>query len=167
LDQFANIRKSGIIAINLRDDDELISVKLTDGKQDVMMATKQGYLIRFEEEQVRPMGRAASGVKGISLRDDDEVVSMEIVHEDSKILHVTSNGYGKQTAESEYRKINRGGKGVYTCRLSEKTGEVVAVKAVTGEEDLMLITIAGVLIRITVEEHSQTGQNAMGVHLIH
>src|SRR5699024_1163575 len=92
--------------------------------------------------------------------------SMEIVQEDSYILHVTSNGYGKQTAESEYRKINRGGKGVYTCRLSEKTGEVVAVKAVTGEEDLMLITIAGVLIRIPVEEISQTGRNAMGVHLI-
>jgi len=166
LDQFANIRKSGIIAINLREGDELIAVKLTDGKQDIMIATKQGYVIRFEEEQVRSMGRAASGVKGISLREDDEVVSMEIVQEDSYILHVTSNGYGKQTAESEYRKINRGGKGVYTCRLSEKTGEVVAVKAVTGEEDLMLITIAGVLIRIPVEEISQTGRNAMGVHLI-
>src|SRR5699024_7254382 len=121
LDQFANIRKSGIIAINLREGDELIAVKLTDGKQDIMIATKQGYVIRFEEEQVRSMGRAASGVKGISLREDDEVVSMEIVQEDSYILHVTSNGYGKQTAESEYRKINRGGKGVYTCRLSEKT----------------------------------------------
>lgn len=166
LSQFANIRKNGIIAINLRENDELISVRLTDGNQDVMIATKQGYLIRFEEEQVRPMGRTAAGVKGISLRENDEVVSMEIVPEGSKILHVTNKGFGKQTPESEYRKINRGGKGVFTCKLSEKTGHVVAVKAVTGEEDLMLITIAGVLIRIPVKDISQTGRNAMGVHLI-
>lgn len=166
LDQFANIRKSGIIAIHLKENDELISVRLTDGKQDVMVATEHGYLIRFEEEQVRPMGRTASGVKGITLREDDEVVSMEIVPEGASILHVTNKGYGKQTPESEYRKINRGGKGVFTCKLSEKTGHVVAVKAVTGEEDLMLITIAGVLIRIPVEDISETGRSAMGVHLI-
>src|SRR5690606_30429638 len=122
LSLFANIRKGGLIAVHLRDDDELISVRLTDGSTDMMIATKQGSLIRFEEEQIRPMGRTAAGVKGISLRDDDEVVSMEIIEPGSNILHVTEKGYGKQTPESEYRRINRGGKGVLTCRVTDKTG---------------------------------------------
>lgn len=166
LSKFANIRKGGLIALGLRDGDELISVKLTDGTKDIMIATKHGYLIRFEETQIRAMGRTASGVRGITLREDDEVVSMEILEEGASILHVTSKGFGKQTDESEYRRINRGGKGVFTCKLNEKTGHVVAVKAVTGEEDLMLITIAGVLIRIPVAGISSTGRSAMGVHLI-
>ncbi|WP_087973951.1 DNA gyrase subunit A [Oceanobacillus rekensis] len=166
LDKFANIRKGGLIAVGLREDDELISVRLTDGNKDMMLATKNGYLIRFEETQIRAMGRTAAGVKGISLRDDDIVVSMEIIEEDSKILHVTERGFGKQTNESEYRRINRGGKGVFTCKLDEKTGDVVAVKAVKGNEDLMLITIAGVLIRIQVSGISVTGRNTKGVHLI-
>ncbi|RDW15258.1 DNA gyrase subunit A [Oceanobacillus arenosus] len=166
LSMFANIRKGGIIAVGLREEDELISVKLTDGTKDIMIATQNGYLIRFEETQIRSMGRTAAGVKGISLRGDDVVVSMEIIEKDSKILHVTSNGFGKQTPELEYRRINRGGKGVFTCKLNEKTGHVVAVKAVTGDEDLMLITIAGVLIRIPVASISETGRSTMGVHLI-
>ncbi|WP_077298714.1 DNA gyrase subunit A [Virgibacillus pantothenticus] len=166
LAQFANIRKGGLIAVGLRDEDELISVRLTDGTKDIMIATKNGYLIRFPEKQVRPMGRNAAGVKGISLRKDDEVVSMEILQEDAKILHVTNKGFGKQTPESEYRITNRGGKGIFTCNLTEKTGHVVAVKAVSGEEDLMLITVAGVLIRIPVESISVTGRNTMGVRLI-
>ncbi|MEI3597847.1 MULTISPECIES: DNA gyrase subunit A [unclassified Oceanobacillus] len=166
LSMFANIRRGGLIAVHLRDEDELISVRLSNGKKDIMIATKNGYLIRFEEEQIRPMGRTAAGVKGISLRDDDEVVSMEIIEPGANILHVTENGYGKQTPEEEYRRINRGGKGVLTCRITDKTGKVVKVKTVTGEEDLMLITIAGVLIRIPVEEISETGRNAMGVRLI-
>lgn len=166
LSKFANIRKGGIIAVSLRGEDELIAVKLTDGTKDIMIATKNGYLIRFDEEQIRQMGRTAAGVKGISLRDEDVVVSMDIVEPDSKILHVTNKGYGKQTKESEYRRINRGGKGVLTGKLNDKTGEVTSVKAVTGEEDLMLITIAGVLIRIPVQEISETGRNTMGVRLI-
>ncbi|NWO14907.1 DNA gyrase subunit A [Virgibacillus sp.] len=166
LAQFANIRKGGLIAVGLREDDELISVRLTDGMKDIMIATKNGYLIRFPEDQVRPMGRSAAGVKGISLREDDEVVSMEILQEDANILHVTNKGFGKQTPESEYRTTNRGGKGIFTCNLTEKTGHVVAVKAVSGEEDLMLITVAGVLIRIPVESISVTGRNTMGVRLI-
>lgn len=166
LSQFANIRKGGLIAVGLRENDELISVRLTDGTKHIMIATKNGYLIRFPEDQVRPMGRTAAGVKGISLRADDEVVSMEILQPGVKILHVTSKGYGKQTPESEYRITNRGGKGIFTCHLTEKTGQVVAVKAVSGEEDLMLITIAGVLIRIPVQEISETGRNTMGVRLI-
>ncbi|MFD1850982.1 DNA gyrase subunit A [Oceanobacillus bengalensis] len=166
LSKFANIRKGGLIALGLREDDELISVKETDGTKDIMIATRNGYLIRFEETQIRAMGRTAAGVKGISLRGDDVVVSMEIIEEGSRILHVTNYGYGKQTPEAEYRRINRGGKGVFTCKLNEKTGHVVAVKAVSGEEDLMLITIAGVLIRIPVADISETGRSTMGVRLI-
>jgi len=166
LSQYANIRKGGLIAVGLRDNDELISVRLTDGNQQMMIATKNGYLIRFAEDQIRSMGRTAAGVKGISLREDDEVVSMEILQKDANILHVTSKGYGKQTPEIEYRVTNRGGKGIFTCNLTEKTGHVVAVKAVDGDEDLMLITIAGVLIRIPVEDISVTGRNTMGVRLI-
>lgn len=166
LEKFKNIRKGGLIAVNLREEDELISVRMTDGEKEIMIATKNGYLIRFEEEQMRPMGRTAAGVKGISLREDDEVVSMEIMEEGSKILHVTSKGFGKQTPEDEYRRINRGGKGVFTCKLDEKTGHVVDVKAIHGDEDLMVITVGGVLIRIQVSDISQTGRNTKGVHLI-
>lgn len=166
LDKFANIRKGGLIAVGLRENDELISVRLTDGNQHVMIGTKQGYLIRFEEEQVRSMGRTAAGVRGISLRDDDEVVSMEILEEGMQVLHVTNLGVGKRTIEDEYRVTNRGGKGVFTCKITEETGHVVTVKAVTGKEDLMLITVAGVLIRIPIESIAQTGRNTQGVRLI-
>lgn len=166
LPSFANIRRGGLIAIHLRDDDELISVRKTDGEQDIGIATKQGYFIRFGEEVVRSMGRNAAGVRGIYLRPDDEVVSMEIIHEDAYILHITNKGIGKRTPEAQYRKTNRGGKGYFVCRLTEETGEVVAVEIVDGEEDLMLITVHGVLIRIPVEGISITGRNTQGVRLI-
>ncbi|MFA1819623.1 DNA gyrase subunit A [Virgibacillus oceani] len=166
LSQYANIRKGGLIAVGLRENDELISVRLTDGNKHMMIATKNGYLIRFPEDQIRSMGRTAAGVKGISLRGNDEVVSMEILQKDANILHVTNKGYGKQTKETEYRVTNRGGKGIFTSNLTDKTGHVVAVKAVDGDEDLMLITIAGVLIRIPVKDISETGRNTMGVRLI-
>ena len=166
LPQFKNIRRGGLIAINLRDEDELISVRLTDGTKDIGIATKHGYIIRFDEKVVRSMGRTASGVKGIDLRENDEVVSMEIIEKDSYILHVTNKGIGKRTLENQYRKTNRGGKGYYVCRLTEETGHVVAVKIVNGDEDLMLITIHGVLIRIPVEDISITGRNTQGVRLI-
>src|SRR5699024_5503090 len=151
LSKFLNIRKGGLIALSLREGDELISVKMTDGNKHMVIATKQGYLIRFEEKQIRPMGRTALGVRGISLRDDDEVVSAEILEKDSQILHVTNKGVGKRTPEDQYRVTNRGGKGIFTCKLTDDTGHVIAVKAVTGKEDIMLITVAGVLIRIPVE----------------
>lgn len=166
LSQFANIRKGGLIAIGLRENDELISVCLTDGNKDIMIATKDGYIIRFEEDQVRSMGRTASGVRGISLRENDKVVSMEILEADSQVLHVTNRGIGKRTPEDQYRKTNRGGKGIFACKLTEETGDVVTVKAVSGEEDIMLITVAGVLIRIPVASISQTGRNTQGVRLI-
>ncbi|TQS76359.1 DNA gyrase subunit A [Ornithinibacillus gellani] len=164
--QFANIRKGGLIAVGLRDEDELISVRLTDGHKDIIIATKFGYIIRFPEDEARSMGRTAAGVRGISLREGDEVVSMEILDPGLQVLHVTNKGVGKRTPEDQYRITRRGGKGIFTCKLTEETGHVVAVKAVTGEEDIMLITVAGVLIRIPVEGISQTGRNTQGVRLI-
>lgn len=165
LSQFANIRKGGLIAVGLREEDELISVRMTDGTKDIMIGTRNGYLIRFPEDQVRSMGRTAAGVRGISLRGDDEVISMEILDEGLQVLHVTNQGVGKRTPEDQYRVTNRGGKGIFTCKLAG-TDYVSAVKAVTGEEDIMLITVAGVLIRIPVSGISQTGRNTIGVKLI-
>ncbi|GAA4076959.1 DNA gyrase subunit A [Amphibacillus indicireducens] len=166
LSQFANIRRNGIIALSLRDEDELISVQLTDGTKDIMIATRNGYLIRFDEQQIRSMGRSAAGVKGISLRGDDEVISMEIIEDDDYILNVTENGYGKRTVEGDYRIINRGGKGVFTANVTDKTGPVVAVKSVKGDEDLMIMTVSGVLIRTPIDSISITGRNTQGVRLI-
>ena len=166
LPHFKNIRRGGLIAIHLRDEDELISVRFTDGTKDIGIATKLGYIIRFDENVVRAMGRTASGVRGIDLRDNDEVVSMDIIEDDSYILHVTNRGIGKRTKEQEYRKTNRGGKGYYICRITEETGHVVAVKIVNGNEDLMLMTIHGVLIRIPVEGIPVTGRSTQGVRLI-
>ncbi|WP_044749245.1 DNA gyrase subunit A [Bacillus alveayuensis] len=166
LSSFANIRNNGLIAISLRDGDELISVKLTDGSKDIIVGTKKGMLIRFPETDVRTMGRNATGVKAITLDDDDEVVGMEILDEDADVLIVTENGYGKRTPASEYRIQSRGGKGLKTCNITEKNGDVVAVKTVTGEEDLMLITASGILIRIAVSDISRMGRNTQGVKLI-
>nr|WP_175615090.1 DNA gyrase subunit A [Piscibacillus halophilus] len=166
LENFANIRRGGLRAINLREDDELISVRLTDGDKDMMIATKNGLLIRFHESDVRSMGRTASGVKGITLKEGDEVVSMEIINKNVDLLTVTSKGYGKRTPEDEYRLQNRGGKGIITCKLSDKNGHVVAVKPVTGEEDLILMTASGVLIRMSSDSISKTGRNTQGVKLI-
>ncbi|MDC3417737.1 DNA gyrase subunit A [Aquibacillus salsiterrae] len=166
LSQFANIRKGGLIALNLRDEDELISVRLTDGFKHIMIGTQNGYLIRFPEDQIRSMGRTAAGVKGISLRDDDRVVSMEIIEDGLQVLNVTENGYGKRTNAEEYRITNRGGKGIVTSNVTDKTGKIVTVKAVTGEEDIMIITVSGVLIRMPVKGISVTGRNTQGVRLI-
>ncbi|MFB1097149.1 MULTISPECIES: DNA gyrase subunit A [Bacillaceae] len=167
LSQFANIRKGGLIALNLREDDELISVRMTDGHKHIMIATKNGYLIRFPEEQIRPMGRTAAGVKGITLRgEDDSVVSMDIIDEGVDILNVTEKGFGKRTPESEYRITNRGGKGILTSKITDKTGQMVSAKPVTGEEDIMIITVSGVLIRMPVSSISTTGRNTQGVILI-
>ncbi|QXE01717.1 DNA gyrase subunit A [Terribacillus sp. DMT04] len=167
LSQFANIRRGGLIALNLREDDELISVRMTDGNKHIMIGTRNGYLIRFPEEQIRPMGRTAAGVKGISLRgEDDSVVSMDIIDEGVDILNVTEKGFGKRTPESEYRITNRGGKGILTSKITEKTGQMVAVKPVSGDEDIMIITVSGVLIRMPVASISVTGRNTQGVILI-
>ncbi|PLR83358.1 DNA gyrase subunit A [Bacillus canaveralius] len=166
LTSFAHIRNNGLIALNLREGDELISVRLTDGSKEIIIGTKKGMLIRFPETDVRSMGRTATGVKGINIDKDDEVVGMEVLEEKSQILIVTKNGYGKRTPAEEYRVQGRGGKGIKTCNVTEKNGNLVSMKAVTGEEDLMLITTSGVLIRIDVNGISTMGRNTQGVKLI-
>lgn len=166
LTSFGHIRNTGLIALNLREDDELISVRLTDGSKEIIIGTKNGMLIRFPETDVRSMGRTATGVKGINLDEDDEVVGMEVLEENTDILIVTRNGYGKRTPASEYRVQGRGGKGIRTCHITDKNGALVSMKAVTGEEDLMLITTGGVLIRMAVEGISSMGRNTIGVKLI-
>lgn len=166
LSQFANIRNNGLIALGLREDDELMAVRLTDGKKQIIIGTKNGLLIRFPEEDVRQMGRTAAGVKGITLTDDDVVVGMEILEEDSHVLIVTENGYGKRTPASEYRVQSRGGKGLKTCKITDSNGPLVTVKATKGEEDLMIITASGVLIRMDINDISTTGRVTQGVRLI-
>ncbi|MGE7980334.1 DNA gyrase subunit A [Psychrobacillus sp. NPDC093200] len=163
---FAHIRANGLIAISLRDEDELIAVRLTDGKKQIIIGTRQGKLVRFEETDIRSMGRTAGGVRGIRLKDDDYVVGMEIIEPGQEILVVTEKGYGKRTPESEYRLQTRGGMGVKTCQITEKNGPLCAVKAVEGLEDLMLITINGMLIRMDVNDISITGRSTQGVRLM-
>ncbi|MBM7648129.1 DNA gyrase subunit A [Bacillus ectoiniformans] len=163
---YANIRTNGLRALNIREDDELISVRLTDGQQHIVLGTKKGMMIRFAEDNVRQMGRVSTGVKGITLSPGDAVVGMELLHTDDYVLIVTENGYGKRTPEKEYRIQSRGGKGLKTSNVTDKIGSLIAVKTVTGEEDLMLITIGGVLIRMDVNDISITGRNTQGVKLI-
>lgn len=166
LAQFANIRTNGLIAISLREDDELISVRLTDGKKEVVIGTRNGMLVRFNEKDIRPMGRTASGVRGIRLKDDDYVVGMEILEPGQEVLVVTANGYGKRTPEEEYRLQTRGGVGIKTIQITDKNGPMSAVKTVTGEEDIMLITDNGMLIRMDVGDISVIGRSTQGVRLI-
>ena len=166
LSSFANIRNNGLIAISLREDDEVISVRLTTGEKDMIVGTSNGMLIRFHEQDVRSMGRNAAGVKAITLGEEDQVVGMEIVEDEMDVLIVTKNGYGKRTPVEEYRLQSRGGKGLKTCNITDKNGKLIAVKSVNGEEDIMLITAAGVLIRMPVDQISQMGRNTQGVRLI-
>lgn len=164
--QFANIRTNGLIAITLRDDDDLISVHLTDGTKEIIIGTREGMLVRFKEEEIRSMGRSAAGVRGIKLREGDYVVGMEILEPGREILVVTEKGYGKRTPESEYRLQSRGGLGLKTIQITEKNGKMCAVKAVDGSEDIMLITINGMLIRMDINDISVIGRSTQGVRLI-
>lgn len=166
LSSFAHIRKGGLIALNLREEDELIRVRLTDGTKDIIIGTKKGLAIRFRETDVRLMGRTATGVKGITLSEGDEVVGMGILEGGEDVLVVTVNGYGKRTPIEDYRIQSRGGKGLLTCNITEKNGEVVALMPVTTEDDLMIITASGVIIRTEVEGISVIGRNTQGVRLI-
>ena len=166
LEDYVNIRKGGLIAINLREDDSLIEVKLTDGQQEIIMGTAQGMSIRFKESDVRSMGRSETGVKGITLDDDDEVIGMDVVDQELDILIVTTKGYGKRTPASDYRSQTRGGKGIKTINITEKNGPVVALKVVKSEEDLMIITASGTIIRTSMEGISTMGRYAQGVKLI-
>ncbi|WOV84364.1 DNA gyrase subunit A [Sporosarcina jeotgali] len=163
---FANIRSNGLIALRLREEDELINVKLTDGSTTIAIGTKDGMLIQFTEESIRPLSRTASGVIGIRLREGDHVVGMDIVKEEDEILVVTENGFGKRTPVSEYRLQSRGGFGLKTLNITERNGKMVAMKSVDGTEDLMLITLHGILIRMDIHDISIIGRSTQGVRLI-
>lgn len=166
LDDFGNIRKVGLIAILLRDDDQLISVKLTDGNQEMIIGTAQGMSIRFHENDVRSMGRSATGVLGIRLSPGDAVIDMDVIKPDGSVLIVTSKGYGKRTPTEEYRIQTRGGKGIKTLSVTEKRGSVVGLKVVDDEQDLMIITELGTIIRTSISGVNIMGRNTQGVRLI-
>ncbi len=166
LSEFENIRKSGKIAISLKENDQLISVKKTTGENEIVIASSNGRMIRFNEQEIRIMGRTASGVKGIDL-GDGKCVGCEIANNDEQILVVTEKGYGKRTNISEYRMTHRGSKGVKALNITDKNGNIVSFKIVHGDEDLMIITNSGIIIRLSVEQISNTGRVAQGVRLIH
>ena len=166
LSEFENIRKSGKIAISLKENDQLISVKKTTGENEIVIASSNGRMIRFNEQEIRIMGRTASGVKGIDL-GDGKCVGCEIANNDEQILVVTEKGYGKRTNISEYRMTHRGSKGVKALNITDKNGNIVSFKIVQGDEDLMIITNSGIIIRLSVEQISNTGRVAQGVRLIH
>lgn len=163
---YASTRRGGLIAIGLREDDELIRVKLTDGNQQLILGTRDGMCIKFAESDVRPMGRGASGVMGIRLHSGDQVVGMSICREGGSLLTVTENGYGKKTPLEEFKLQNRGGKGVTGYRLTDKTGLVAGMKVVDDNDDAMIITSDGVIIRTGVEEISEYGRVTQGVRVM-
>ena len=165
LNEFENIRKTGKLAITLKEDDELLSVDKTTGNNEIIIASSNGRMIRFQENEIRIMGRTASGVKGIDL-GDGICVGLEIASPDDQILVVTENGYGKRTNIEEYRMTHRGSKGVKALNITDKNGNIVAFKLVKGEEDLMIITNSGMIIRLSVDQISTTGRVAQGVRLI-
>jgi len=166
LSSFEHIRKGGLFAINVREEDELIGVILTDGNQDIIMGTKDGMSIRFNEQDVRSMGRTATGVKGITLDPGDEVIDADMVGDNTDVLIVTSGGYGKRTPIEEYRVQSRGGKGIKTLNVTEKNGHIIALKVVNEENDLMIVTVSGVIIRLNINGISTMGRNTQGVRLI-
>ena len=168
LKEYDSSRKNGLQGITLKEDDELISVKLTDGEDNIVLVTRNGICITFDEKDVRPIGRTAQGVIGIRIDDDDEVIGMESVIRGGKatLLAITENGFGKRTETDEYRVQARGGRGVITYKITPKTGKLVGVKVVSGDEDVMLITDKGTIIRMKVEEISILGRSTQGVTLM-
>ncbi|WP_270736782.1 DNA gyrase subunit A [Streptococcus anginosus] len=164
--EFANIRQNGLKALNLKDEDELINVFLTNGQADIIIGTKMGYAVRFNENQVRNMGRAATGVRGVNLRAGDHVVGASVISDDQEVLVITEKGYGKRTLASEYATKSRGGKGMKTANITEKNGPLAGLMAVNGDEDLMIITNTGVIIRTNVANISQTGRATLGVKVM-
>ena len=168
LSEYNSGKKTGLLSITLKDDDELISVKLTDGQDNVVLVTRKGLCITFDEKDVRPIGRIAQGVIGIRIAEDDEVIGMESIIAGSKatLLAITENGFGKRTELDEYRVQQRGGKGVITYKITPKTGELVGVKIADDTQDVMLITDTGTIIRMNVSEISVLGRSTQGVTLI-
>jgi len=163
---YSNPRKGGIIGITLEEGDELIDVSLTDGTQEILMATHSGKAIRFPEKQVRDMGRGAKGVKGIRLAKKDKVIAMEVIKKDSTVLTATSEGFAKRTAIDEYRKQSRGGKGIINVKVTNKNGTAVGLKIVNDQDELMVITQKGMIVRLSVKDIRSTGRSAQGVHII-
>jgi DNA gyrase subunit A len=166
LEAYSNPRSGGIIAIHLDDEDELISAKLTDGKQYLFIGTKMGKAIHFPENQIREMGRTAHGIRGIKISKEDEVVGMELVAPHTQILTVMEHGYGKRTQASEYRIQNRGGSGIFTVKRTQKTGDVIGLKTVLDEDELMLISNKGKIIRLRAVDIPVQGRSTQGVRLI-
>jgi DNA gyrase subunit A len=166
LEAYSNPRSGGIIAIHLDDGDELISTKLTDGKQHLFIGTKMGKAIRFPESQIREMGRTARGIRGIKISKEDEVVGMEVVAPHTQILTVTAHGYGKRTQASEYRIQNRGGSGIFTVKRTQRTGDVIGIKTVMDEDELMVISNRGKIIRLRAVDIPIQGRSTQGVRLI-
>jgi DNA gyrase subunit A len=164
--EYSRPRAGGIIAIGLNETDRLIATAITTGQDEVFLSTRQGMSIRFHEEDVRPMGRAATGVRGIDLEEGDVLVGMDILRPQGTMLSVTENGYGKRTAVEEYRNQTRGGKGVITLKVTEKTGSVVGVCQVADADEVMLVTDGGKIIRMAVGEIRVIGRNTQGVRLI-
>lgn len=163
---FANIRSNGLIAIGLKDGDELVNIVETNGENTIIIGTHDGYSVRFEESQVRDMGRTAAGVRGIKLREGDYVVGSSVISDNQEVLVITENGYGKRTAASEYPVKGRGGKGIKTANITDKNGPLAGLTTVDGSEDILVITDKGVIIRFNVESVSQTGRATMGVRLM-
>jgi len=166
LSDFSNPRKGGIIAVTLLDDDELVNVIMTDGSRDVVMVSRHGKAIRFAESDVRPMGRSARGVRGMRLEEGDAVVSMDIVDDNATLLTITENGFGKRTEFGEYRTMHRGGRGVITIVTSLRNGPVVNVKAVVSDDEVMLTSSDGIIIRIPVKDIRVQGRNTQGVKIM-
>lgn len=164
--EFMNIRSNGLKAINLKDGDEVINVVITDGHQNIIIGTHNGYAISFKEGEVRSMGRSATGVRGIRLRENDYVVGSAVLAPESKVLVITEKGYGKQTPAEEYPIKGRGGKGIKTANITEKNGPLAGLVTVEGNEDVMLITDRGVMIRFNADNVSTTGRSTLGVHVI-
>ncbi|HEY8449343.1 MAG TPA: DNA gyrase C-terminal beta-propeller domain-containing protein, partial [Bacillota bacterium] len=166
LAEFAHIRRGGIVAIALDEDDELVGARLTDGGRDVMLVTRHGLAIRFNEDEVRPMGRAARGVLGIRLEPGDTVIGMDVADDAADLLVVSENGYGKRTPVREYRLQSRGGKGIKTMNVTAKTGPVAATRLVQEDAEVLLITAGGIVLRTPVREISQQGRSTQGVVLM-
>jgi DNA gyrase subunit A len=166
LSQYDNIRRGGLLAVSLRENDELIDVRLTDGEKDIILVTREGMSIRFQESDVRPLGRVAQGVKGITLEEGDYVVGMATSREDSTLLVVTENGFGKRTELDEYKTQIRGGKGILTYRVTEKTGRIAGAKLVYETDEIMLISYDGTIIRMKVADISILGRATQGVTLM-
>ena len=164
--EFKNIRQNGLIALKLREGDELINVFLTNGNEEIIIGTKFGYSVRFKEDTIRSMSRMAAGVKGVTLRDGDQVVGAAAITEDQEVLIITEKGYGKRTSATEYPTKGRGGKGIKTANITDKNGNLAGIVTVSGDEDIMVITDTGVIIRTAVANISQTGRVTQGVKVL-